>query len=101
MTTIVDFLERVGKDPELRHATSAELEQALTGLGMDPELRAAIANGDQAWLESLLGAATNVCCGLHTPDDDDDEDGEEDDDEKDNDEVACVEGARLNVASIR
>jgi len=101
MTTIVDFLERVGKDPELRHATAAELDQALTGIGIDPELRAAIAHGDQARLESLLGAATNVCCGLHTPDDEDEEDAEEDDDEEQNEDVASGGGACLNVASLR
>ena len=83
MSNVIGFLEAMGQDAQLRHATSDELQQALTGVGIDPQLRAAIVSGDQQLLEALLGATTNVCCGLHPaePDDDEEEDDETDDDD--------------------
>lgn len=84
MSNVIDFLEVLGQDASLRHASSAELEQALTGVGIDQELRLAILAGNQRQLEALLGAATNVCCGLHpAEEEDDDEETEEDDGEDD------------------
>lgn len=85
MSNVVDFLEMMGQEARVRHATNAELEQALTGIGIDQELRLAILAGNQQQLEALLGAATNVCCGLH-PAEEDDEETEEDDDDEDEDE---------------
>lgn len=83
MSNVVDFLETMGQDARLRHATKAELEQALTGIGIDQELRLAILAGNQQQLEALLGAATNVCCGLHPAEEEEDEETEEDDGEDD------------------
>lgn len=85
MTNVIDFLERIGEDAQLRRATSAELDQALTGAGIDPALRAAILDGDQQSLEALLGAQTNVCCGLHPAEEEEEEEVEEDEPEEDDD----------------
>lgn len=84
MSAIINILERIGQDSLLRRADDAQLQQALTGAGIDPELRKAILAGDQRALEKLLGAATNVCCGMHPPSPDDDED--EDDEPSEGDE---------------
>lgn len=85
MTNVIDFLENLGQDARLRYATSEELEQALSGMQIDPAVRAALLGEDQRQLEALLGAATNVCCMVHAPDDDDDEDEEDDEDDGDDD----------------
>ena len=75
MSNIIDFLERLGKEAQLRRASDRELEQALIGAQIDPEVRAAILARDQRRLESLLGASPNVCCMIHSPlrEDDDEE----------------------------
>ncbi len=72
MSNVIGFLEKMGQDAALRHATHNEMELALARTTIDPELQAAILNSDQARLEAVLGARTNVVCGLVTPDDDDD-----------------------------
>ena len=36
MSNVIDFLERLGQDAQLRHATGIELEQALTRAGIEP-----------------------------------------------------------------
>lgn len=67
MSDIIDFLERMGRDPDLRYGSSATIEHAMREAHISPELRAILARGDQASLEGLLGAATNVCCMVHAP----------------------------------
>ena len=84
MSNVIDFLERMGQDAQLRYATIAEVEQALAGAQIDPALRAAILGADQLQLEALLGAATNVCCMVHPTEEEDDE--EDDDEDEDDDE---------------
>ena len=84
MSNVISFLESVGQNAALRHATKDELELALNKAQIDPELQAAIFNRDQAQLEALLGARTNVVCAI-MPGKEDDDEGEEapskDDDE--------------------
>jgi len=88
MSNVIDFLESLGQDAKLRHASRDEMERALLNAQIEPELRAAILDADQARLEALLGAQANVCCMIHAPEDDEDEpedepgndDGDEDDD---------------------
>ncbi|MDB6043469.1 MAG: hypothetical protein JWM63_2020 [Gammaproteobacteria bacterium] len=62
MSNGIDFLERLGQDSGLRHASEAVLERALSEAHMIPELRAAILEGNQRMLETLLGVGSNVCC---------------------------------------
>jgi hypothetical protein len=94
VSNVIDFLERFGRDAELRHASDEDMDVALTQAGIEPALRLAIAGKDQGALERLLGADTNVCCLINKPDDeeeedddvDEDEDEDEDDDDDDDDE---------------
>ena len=67
MSDIIDFLERMGRDSDLRYGSSATIDQAMQEAHISPELRAVLVRGDQTSLESLLGAATNVCCMIHAP----------------------------------
>lgn len=67
MSNGIDFLERLGQDSGLRHAPEAVLERALSETHMIPELRAAILEGNQRMLETLLGAGSTVCCLVCAP----------------------------------
>ena len=80
MSNVIDFLETWGQDSQLRHATSAELEQALLRAGIEPAERGAILGADRCTLESLLGARSRIVCVVLAPEEEEveeDEDGEE------------------------
>lgn len=79
MSNVIDFLERLGKDAQLRHAPDSALEQALINAQIDPAVREAILLRDQRRLEDLLGANANVCCVIYAPMQ---EEGDEEDEEK-------------------
>lgn len=86
MSNLVDFLERMGRDPQLRHADAAQVELALESAQIEPALRAAMLSNDRRRLEDLLGAQANICCVVHAPgkdepapDDDEPAEGDEDD----------------------
>ncbi len=83
MSNVIDFLERFGQNASLRYATSDAVAEALKKAGIDPALQAAILDKDQHKLEAFLGANTNVCCMVHSPDDDEEEEEDEDEDEED------------------
>jgi hypothetical protein len=93
MSNVIDFLEKWGQDSQLRHAASAELEQALLGAGIEPAARAAILGADRCTLESLLGARSRIVCAVLAPEEEEveeeveeeDEDGEEKEDEEQDD----------------
>ena len=76
MSNVIDFLERMGQDAQLRHASLSEIELALKGAQIDPELQAAILAKDQAGIEALLGRG-HLCCFLLPGKEDEDEDTEE------------------------
>jgi hypothetical protein len=88
VSNVIEFLERFGRDAELRHASDEAVNEALKAAGIDPALRLAIVDKDQGALERLLGADTNVCCMINAPDEEeeDDEDDEEEDEDEDEDE---------------
>jgi len=91
VSNVIDFLERLGGDANLRYASDDAVEAALKLAGIDEAVRAAIVAKDQGALEALLGADTNVCCIVEKPDDEeeeeeDDEDDDEDDEDDDFDE---------------
>jgi hypothetical protein len=73
MSNVIDFLEKWGQDAQLRHATSAELEQALLRAGIEPAERAAILGADRCTLESLLGARSRLVCAILVPEEEEDE----------------------------
>jgi hypothetical protein len=78
MSNIIDFLERMGRDPQLRHASQDEMELALASEQVAPELQAAILTKNPSQLGALLGQG--VFCCMQEPgkeDEDDDDDSEE------------------------
>lgn len=82
MSAVIEFLERLGSDAGLRHATNEEVEQALAEAGIEDPARATILRGDRPTLESLLDAKPNVFCGIVAPGEEkeDDGDGEKEED---------------------
>jgi hypothetical protein len=99
MTDVIEFLERMGQDPQLRHAAQDEVERALISADIAPELRAAILAKDQAQLETLLGQVP--VCGYFFPgkeDEGDEEEGEgEETPSKEPDEVPEHSGLRTVI----
>ena len=88
MFDVIDFLERMGQDAQLRHASQDEVELALTSAKIDPELRVAILARDEQGLQALLGQDP-FCCLINPakPEEEQEEcDGScEDGEEKNND----------------
>lgn len=88
MFDVIDFLERMGQDAQLRHASQDEVGLALTGAEIDSELRVAILARDEQGLQALLGQDP-FCCLINPakPDEEQEEcDGScEDGEEKKND----------------
>lgn len=88
MSNVIDFIERMGQDAQLRYATTAEVEEALKDADIEPALRSAVLSDGPSRLEALLGAPAIVCSMVRPSEDDpedDDEDFDEDDDEDDDD----------------
>ncbi|TCV94827.1 hypothetical protein EC912_103316 [Luteibacter rhizovicinus] len=54
MSSVVDFLEKLGQDARLRDASPEELERAMAEAQIDEPLRAAILAGDADELRSQL-----------------------------------------------
>jgi hypothetical protein len=80
VSDVISFLERMGQDANLRHGTRDDIELAMIRTQVDPDLQAAIMNGDQIQIEALLGADHNVCCVL-MPKENEEEEPSKDDDE--------------------
>lgn len=81
MTDVIDFLERVGQDAQLRHASLDEVELALTSAEVVPELRGAILAKDQAQLEALLGRSPQCSVFFPSKEDEEQEDESEESEE--------------------
>lgn len=87
MSDVIEFLERFGQDADMRYAADDAIAEALSNAGIESQLQSAILSKDQRALEALLGADTNVCCMVHTPDDDEEEEDEDEEHEDDKEEV--------------
>jgi hypothetical protein len=61
MFDVIDFLERMGQDAQLRHASQDEVGLELDGAEIDPELRMVILARDEQGLQALLGQDP-FCC---------------------------------------
>jgi len=88
VSNVIDFLQRLGQDADLRRARRTALELALAETGIDPALRDALLWAEQRRLESLLGADANVCAmspGKKEDDEEEEDDEDFDDDDEDED----------------
>jgi len=67
VTDIIDFLEKLGQDSQLRHADCGEIQQALNAAGIDPFAAAAIVAGDERKLAERLEMRSDQCCLVYAP----------------------------------
>jgi hypothetical protein len=98
VSDVIDFLERLGQDADLRSANTDEIEAALLNAGIEPGLRQAILGDDRRALEALLGADGNVCCVVFKEDEEEEEEeGEEEEEEEEgeDDEKSLLEESPL------
>jgi hypothetical protein len=63
MSNIIDFLEAVGQNANLRYASPEKMQHLLADSQVDDELQGAVLAGDQQRLSELL-RAKNTCCML-------------------------------------
>jgi hypothetical protein len=96
MSSIIDFLERMGSEAQLHDASPEELERALNEAGIDAPARAAIYNKDTTELQALLRQVPLFSI-QSTPDEDEDED---DEDEDEGEEKKGPKGARRNADEL-
>ena len=99
MSNVIDLLEKMGQDPQMRGASSDDVAQVLDSAQIDPRVKAAILAKDQRLLEVLLGSS-NVFCGL-LPGKQDEEEEEDDSEEmpsREDSEISLREPRRV-VAS--
>lgn len=75
MSDVIDFLERMGQDAQLRHGSQEEVELALASAEIAPELQAAIVAKDQAQLGGLMGQTP--LCAVYFPGQEDEEQEDE------------------------
>jgi len=68
MADVIEFLERMGRDAQLRHASEAVLEQAMRDAHLSPSARAALMCGDRADIEAAIGADGRVSGIVWVPD---------------------------------
>jgi len=74
MSDVIDFLERMGQDAQLRHASQGDVEQALVDAQIEPPLRAAILAKDSAQLQTMLGMDEDPPPPIQMPSEEDEED---------------------------
>src|SRR5262245_5343662 len=74
MSNVIRFIECMGQDAALRHATGEDLQILLADARLEPQEQAIILAGDQTRLETLIGATKVVCCGIMPGKDDEDDD---------------------------
>lgn len=63
MSNIIDFLETLGQDANLRYAPAGDMQHVLVNSQLDQDIKQAVLAGDQQRLAVLAGAQ-NVCCYL-------------------------------------
>jgi hypothetical protein len=81
MSSVIEFLERMGADAQLRHASQEEIAAALGDTQVDAALGAAIIARSTADLYSLLDLRPMFKTLENPGREDEDEEGEGDDDD--------------------
>jgi CO dehydrogenase/acetyl-CoA synthase beta subunit len=80
MSTVIEFLEKLGADAHLRQATRDEVALALADARVDASASEVILAGDIEALYALLEQAP-MCCVQTVPHKEDEDEEEEDDEE--------------------
>jgi hypothetical protein len=80
MSDVIEFLQKMGQDAQLRHGSQDDLEQALAAAGLAGDLNAAILSRRPSDLEAFMQQAP--VCGYFLPGKEDEEEGGEDEDDE-------------------
>lgn len=83
MSSVIDFLEKIGSDATLRDASPEEMELAMEEVQIEAPLRSAILNQDTSALQALLRQVPLFI--IQIPHEDEPEEEEEEGDEEDED----------------
>jgi hypothetical protein len=67
VSEIIDFLEKLGQDSQLRHAGCGAIRAALATARIDKVAAVAILAGDERALAMHLAAPSEVCCLIFVP----------------------------------
>ena len=82
MSNVIQFLEKMGKDPAMAKLDQDEYAAAVDALGLDDAPRRALLDRDADSLNGLLGGRHKMVCMLFPADGDD---NKKDDDQEDGD----------------
>lgn len=61
MSNVIEFLESMGRDATLRHASRDQILSAMMSANVDAAFHEPILNADAPRLETALNAKPNVC----------------------------------------
>lgn len=92
MSSVIDFLEKIGSDAQWRTASPDDMELALAETEVEAPLRDAILTKDASKIEALLRQVPlfSVMIPDAPPDEEEEEEGDEDgDSEKPHQKAAC------------
>jgi hypothetical protein len=92
MSNVINFLEKMGRDAQLRHASRDDLQNALLAGSVSAELSVLLLAGNQSAIESLLGQMP-LCCAMFPVKEDEEE--SEESPAKDDDEISSRISSRL------
>jgi len=81
MTDIIDFLEELGKNANIR-LDKVDIESLLVNDDFDEQAKQAILNKDANAIEMILNARSKIVCLIVPAEDDDDNEEEDDSDSK-------------------
>ncbi|PWK87775.1 hypothetical protein [Fulvimonas soli] len=100
MSDVIDFLERMGQDAQLRDASPEEMAQAMEEAGLEPAVRSAILDGRAGRLQDLLGQGAHF--SILMPGEEEEEEEQEDEDEEreqeGDEQLAASHGIRASAA---
>jgi RimJ/RimL family protein N-acetyltransferase len=67
MSSIISFLDSVGRNAELRHGAQEQLRIKMRRERVAPAMQAAVLNQDRAQIDALLGVTDKIYCANFTP----------------------------------
>jgi hypothetical protein len=101
VSDIIDFIERMGADAQLRGASAGELEEALEQAGLDAASWTSMMGMTQSQLESVLGARSNVCSLVYSPQKEEEEEEPEEEGEEEEKEEKQEEKVKSQISVRR
>jgi hypothetical protein len=64
MSSVIGFIENIGRNATLRHASREQLLQAMQSESFSPKLQDTLLSADMSAMDSLLGVRETMYCSL-------------------------------------